>query len=67
MTAPQTLLVRYAVTAGRPARPDASSLLDYLDMVRETLRETERIDTSDEPVPVERGSRLFPNLPSRHS
>ena len=67
MTAPQTLLARYAVTAGRPTRPDASSLLDYLDMVRETLRETEHDDASDEPVPAERRSHLFPNLPIRHS
>lgn len=65
MTDPQMSFMRYAVRAGRPARPEASLLADYLEMVCETLTETEGGDGSDEPA--ERRSRLFPNLLSRHS
>jgi len=58
-----TPLVRYMAAAGRPAQPCASALLDHLERVRETLRETERSESSEEPAPVERKSRL-PGVPS---
>lgn len=60
-------LIRYMATAGRPAQGGASTLLQHLEMVRGTLRETERKDTSEESAPLERRSRLFPSLSSLNS
>lgn len=58
-----TPLVRYMATAGRPAHPCASAMLDHLERVRETLREMERSGSCEEPAAVERRSRL-PGVPS---
>jgi hypothetical protein len=64
---PNPPLVRYAVTAGSPAQPDASALFAYLKRFREALREMEHNETPDGPDPMERRSRLLPTSPRLHS
>ncbi|MEN6337494.1 MAG: hypothetical protein ABFE01_24840 [Phycisphaerales bacterium] len=58
MAESDTPQIYFAATAVRAAQPDASTLFDHLEKVRETLREVDRDESSGGSMPIPPGSRL---------
>jgi len=58
---PRSPALRQLVATRRPAGPDAATLLDYMERMRETLSETEQGRSPKAPAPTNGRSGLLPD------